>query len=70
MAGARCRGAQGRALQSLRSTTYDGLVIEPLYPRAKEASLIEARAAGTPWAVMQRVDLPDAEAANAQISTI
>jgi methylmalonyl-CoA mutase len=58
---------KGARFESLRSTTYDGLVIEPLYPRAKDARLIVTRAAGTPWAVMQRVDLPDAEAANAQI---
>ncbi len=58
---------KGARFESLRSTTYDGLVIEPLYPRAKKAYLIEARAAGTPWAVMPRVDLPDAQAANAQI---
>jgi methylmalonyl-CoA mutase len=58
---------KGARFESLRSTTYDGLVIEPLYPRAKEISLIAGRAAGTPWAVMQRIDLPDAEAANAQI---
>src|SRR4029450_2606970 len=28
---------------------------------------VEGPAAGTPWAVMQRIDLPDPEAANAQI---
>jgi methylmalonyl-CoA mutase len=58
---------KGARFESLSSTTYDNLVIEPLYPRAKEARPIETRAGGTPWAVMQRIDLPDAEAANAQI---
>ena len=58
---------KGAPFASLRSKTYDGIAIEPLYPRAREASRIEGRAAGPPWAVMQRIDLPDPKAANAQI---
>ena len=58
---------KGAPLTSLRSTTYDGIVIEPLYARAAGASVIPGRAPGGAWGVMQRIDLPDAEAANAQI---
>lgn len=58
---------KGAPLASLRSSTYDGIVIEPLYQRAKDASVIPGRLAGEPWAVMQRIDLPDPETANRQI---
>jgi methylmalonyl-CoA mutase len=58
---------KGTPFASLRSSTYDGIVTDPLYPRAKEAKPIAGRAAGAPWAVAQRIDLPDPEAANAQI---
>ncbi|MGA9602585.1 MAG: methylmalonyl-CoA mutase family protein, partial [Methyloceanibacter sp.] len=51
---------------SLRSESYDGIVIEPLYPRAQGAERIASRAAA-PWSVMQRIDLPHAKAANMQI---
>ncbi|MFZ2019892.1 MAG: methylmalonyl-CoA mutase family protein [Methyloceanibacter sp.] len=51
---------------SLRSESYDGIVIEPLYPRAQGAERIASRAAA-PWSVMQRIDLPRAKAANMQI---
>lgn len=57
---------KGAPFASLRSKTYDGIAIEPIYPRAQEASRIEGRVPGTPWAVMQRIDLPDPKAANAQ----
>ena len=36
-----------------------GVAIEPLYGRAQEASRIEGRLPGLPWAVMQRIDLPN-----------
>ena len=49
---------KGAPFASLRSKTYDGIAIEPLYGRATEASRIAGRAAGQPWAVMQRIDLP------------
>jgi methylmalonyl-CoA mutase len=51
----------------MRSTTYDGIVIEPLYARAKDANVIPGRVPGEPWAVIQRIDLPDPAAANTQI---
>jgi methylmalonyl-CoA mutase len=58
---------KGAPFAALRSKSYDGIDIEPLYPRAREAGRILGRAPGTPWAVMQRIDLPDPEAANKQI---
>lgn len=50
----------------LVSTTYDGLRVEPLYPRAANAKPVPGRAPGAPWTVMQRIDHPDPAAANAQ----
>jgi methylmalonyl-CoA mutase len=58
---------KGAPFASLRSSTYDGVPIEPLYSRAKDEQIIPARAPGQPWQVMQRIDLPAAEAANTQI---
>ena len=50
----------------LVSQTYDGLRVEPLYPRAANAQPVAGRAPGTAWTIMQRVDHPDPAAANAQ----
>src|SRR3990172_4120236 len=50
--------------QKLVARNYDGLRIEPLYSRPAGARPIAARAGA--WQVMQRVDHPDAAAANAQ----
>ncbi len=50
----------------LVSQTYDGLRIEPLYPRAAGGKPVAGRAPGAAWTVMQRVDHPDSAAANAQ----
>ena len=49
----------------LVSTTYDGLHVQPLYERAAGAPAIAGRPA-VPWQVVQRVDLPDPKAANAE----
>jgi methylmalonyl-CoA mutase len=49
----------------LVTLTYDGLRVEPLYPRAANAQPVAGRASGTPWTIMQRVDHPDPKAANA-----
>ena len=57
---------KGAPFASLRSESYDGIAIEPLYPRAQGAERIAGRAAATPWSVMQRIDLPGAKAANTQ----
>jgi len=58
---------KGAPFASLRSKTHDGIEIEPLYPRAGDASVIPGRAAGVPWTVMQRADIADPETANKQI---
>jgi methylmalonyl-CoA mutase len=58
---------KGVPLSSLGTTSYDGIAIEPLYARAKDGNVIPGREPGEAWAVMQRVDLPDAETANKQI---
>jgi methylmalonyl-CoA mutase len=49
----------------LVAKTYDDLAIEPLYGR-KTAQPVAGRAPGTAWWIMQRVDHPDAAAANAE----
>ena len=46
-----------RPYERLIAKTYDGLVIEPLYPRASNARPVIAR--NGIWQVMQRVDHPD-----------
>ena len=50
----------------LIAKTYDGLAIQPLYPRDADARPVAGRAAGAAWSVMQRVDHPDPAAANEQ----
>ncbi len=57
---------KGAPFEKLVGKTYDGLKIEPIYPRARDAAPIAGRAAAAPWQIMQRVDHPDAVAANAQ----
>ncbi|MET4066378.1 methylmalonyl-CoA mutase [Bradyrhizobium sp. S3.2.6] len=60
---------KGAPFEKLVGKTYDGVRIEPLYPRAKDAALVAGRPAAAPWQIMQRVDHPDAVAANAQALT-
>jgi methylmalonyl-CoA mutase len=50
----------------LVAKTYDALGIEPLYGRRATAQPIAARAPAAPWSIMQRLDHPDAAAANAE----
>jgi methylmalonyl-CoA mutase len=57
---------KGAPFARLESRTYDGLTIEPLYPRDATATALGGRAPGAAWTVMQRVDHPDPAAANAQ----
>jgi methylmalonyl-CoA mutase len=57
---------KGAPFEKLVGKTYDGLKIEPIYPRARDAAPIAGRAAAAPWQIMQRVDHPDAAMANAQ----
>jgi methylmalonyl-CoA mutase len=57
---------KGAPFALLQSKSYDGIAIEPLYPRSQGAERIAGRAAAAPWSVMQRIDLPGAKAANVQ----
>src|SRR5471032_1657118 len=50
----------------LVTQTYDGLRVEPLYPRAAGVNPVVGRTPGAAWALMQRVDHPDPVAANKQ----
>src|SRR5690606_19311253 len=56
------KGADFR--KRLVSTTYDGIAIEPLYPKAEDAPLLSGRGAA-PWRISQRVDAHEPETANA-----
>jgi methylmalonyl-CoA mutase len=57
---------KGAPFEKLVARTYDGLRIEPIYPRARGARPIGDRGAAVPWQIMQRIDHPDAAQANAQ----
>ena len=57
---------KGAPFEKLVAKTYDGLRIDPIYERARDATVIPGRAAATPWQIMQRVDHPDAAKANEQ----
>jgi methylmalonyl-CoA mutase len=58
---------KGAAFEArLVTKTYDGLAIEPLYDRRADARPIAGHAPGSPWWIAQRVDHPDAAAANAE----
>jgi methylmalonyl-CoA mutase len=57
---------KGAPFEKLTARTYDGLKIEPIYQRAKGAAPVAGRAAAAPWQITQRIDHPDAAAANAQ----
>ncbi len=57
---------KGAPFEKLVGKTYDGIRIDPIYPRAKGASPVMGRAAAAPWQIMQRIDHPDAAQANAQ----
>ena len=50
----------------LVTQTYDGLRVEPLYPRAVGANPVAGRTPGSAWTLMQRVDHPDPTIANKQ----
>jgi methylmalonyl-CoA mutase len=57
---------KGAPFEKLVGKTYDGLKIEPIYQRARDAAPIAGRAAAAPWQIMQRIDHPDPAQANAQ----
>jgi len=56
---------KGAPFERLRSTTYDGLAIEPLAVRRPDASPVAGRPGGTAWQVMARIEHPDPASANA-----
>lgn len=58
-------GLKGRDFASLRSTTRDGIVIEPLYERRRDTGPIWTRGR-LPWTVFQALDLADPDQANDQ----
>jgi methylmalonyl-CoA mutase len=57
---------KGAPFEKLVGKTYDGLKIEPIYPRTRHAAPIAGRPAAAPWQIMQRIDHPDVAVANAQ----
>jgi methylmalonyl-CoA mutase len=57
---------KGAPFEKLVGRTYDGLKIEPIYPRAHGAAPLAGRPAAAPWQIMQRIDHPDAALANTQ----
>jgi methylmalonyl-CoA mutase len=61
------KALKGAPFETLRSKTYDGLIIEPVYERAAKASAIAGRAAAAPWQVLARADHPEAAEANRQV---
>ena len=66
-AAAATKALKGQPLDKLQSKTWDGLPIEPLYTRDVEAAALATRPAATPWTISQRIDVPEAAAANATI---
>ena len=50
--------------KKLVGRTYDGIRIEPLYPKAEGKTPLAGRAPGAPWAILQRVDHPEPIEAN------
>src|SRR5258708_40365309 len=57
---------KGAPFEKLVGKTYDGLKIEPIYPRARGAAPIVRRPAAAPWQIMQRIDHPDPATAHPQ----
>lgn len=61
------KALKGGSRQKLFGATEDGQEIAPLYERRQEAPARALRDAQRDWAVVQRIDIPDARQANAQI---
>src|SRR6516162_8359064 len=56
---------KGAPFERLRSTTYDGLTIEPLAGRRPDARPLSGRRGVAPWQALARIDHPDSAEANA-----
>ncbi|WP_108683200.1 methylmalonyl-CoA mutase family protein [Methyloceanibacter sp. wino2] len=61
------KALKGAPFSVLESKTYDGIVVEPLYPPAEAGAVIPGRDPGAPWEITQRLDLTDPGTANGQI---
>jgi methylmalonyl-CoA mutase len=59
------KALKGAPFESLTSTSDEGIALQPLYAPA-DGQPIAMRGGGTPWIVAQRVDHPNAGAAQAQ----
>ncbi len=57
---------KGTPFEKLTAKTSDGLRIEPIYERSRDAVLVAGRPAAAPWQIMQRIDHIDPVKANAQ----
>ncbi len=57
---------KGAPFDRLVGKTYDGLTVAPIYTRAEGARVVAGRAPASPWQIVQRIDHPDAKAANGQ----
>lgn len=57
---------KGASFEKLVGKTYDGIKIDPLYPRAKGVAPVVGRPPAAPWQIVQRIDHPDPALANAQ----
>ena len=55
---------KGAPFERLKSTTYDGLSIEPLVARRPDARSIAGRPGAAAWQVLARIDHPDPALAN------
>jgi methylmalonyl-CoA mutase len=58
---------KGAPRQKLHGFTEDGLDIAPLYARRSDRPAVSLRQPQQDWAIVQRIDIPDAQLANAQI---
>ncbi len=58
------RALKGASFETLVSKTYDGLTIAPLYGHAAESPVPALRKNPGRWAILARLDLADADAAN------
>ena len=58
---------KGAPFEKLVGQTSDGLKIEPIYRRTRDAAPVAGRPAAAPWQIMQRIDHPDPAQANAQL---
>lgn len=61
------KALKGAPRERLFDKTEDGLEIAPLYRRRADVPARALRTGGRDWSVVQRIDIPDASLANAQI---